>query len=261
MPPKQVGQALSPDDSEVGQAVSPANFDIDSLRRAHPQRVIEYHVTTDSTMRLATGRAVGTLIIADEQTAGQGRHGHSWHSERGSGIYFSMVLRPAPLLTLALGLATAEAITTATAIACDLRWPNDVLVGGKKAAGVLAQLTGGTAIGGIGINVNHTAFPADLAGLATSLRMHAGREFSRFEILMALIPAVESFVEMDRETILRLFHQASSYTDGRRVIVEQPEGLVVGVTAGLTNDGYLVVRKDDGTDTLIIAGGVRAAGA
>jgi BirA family biotin operon repressor/biotin-[acetyl-CoA-carboxylase] ligase len=234
---------------------------IDLLRRAHSQRVIDYHLTIDSTMRLAAGRVVGTVIIAEEQTAGQGRHGNSWHSERGSGIYFSIVLRPTPLLTLALGLATAEAITTATGIACDLRWPNDVMVGDKKAAGILVQMAEGSAIAGIGINVNHTVFPAELSGLATSLRMHTGREFSRFDILMALIPAIESFAEMDRETILRLFQQASSYAGGRRVTVEQPEGLVVGVTAGLTGDGYLVVRKDDGTDSLIVAGGVRAAGA
>jgi BirA family transcriptional regulator, biotin operon repressor / biotin---[acetyl-CoA-carboxylase] ligase len=234
---------------------------IDLLRRAHSQRVIDYHLTIDSTMRLAAGRVVGTVIIAEEQTAGQGRHGNSWHSERGSGIYFSIVLRPTPLLTLALGLATAEAITTATGIACDLRWPNDVMVGDKKAAGILVQMAEGSAIAGIGINVNHTVFPAELSGLATSLRMHAGREFSRFDILMALIPAIESFAEMDRETILRLFQQGSSYAGGRRVTVEQPEGLVVGVTAGLTEDGYLVVRKDDGTDSLIVAGGVRAAGA
>jgi BirA family biotin operon repressor/biotin-[acetyl-CoA-carboxylase] ligase len=242
------------------QALSPANLDIEGLRRGHPQRAIDYYSSLDSTMRLAAGRALGHIVIADEQTAGQGRHGHSWHSERGSGIYFSTVLRPTPLLTLALGLATGEAITVATGIACDLRWPNDVMIGGKKAAGILVQMVEGAAIGGIGINVNHTVFPADLADEAISLRMHAGREFSRFEILMALIPAVETFVPMARETILRLFQQASSYAGGRRVVVEQPEGLVVGVTSGLTEDGYLVVRKDDGTETLIVAGGVRAAG-
>ena len=237
------------------------HLDLARLRGSNPHRAIDYFLTVDSTMRAAAGRALGTVIIAEEQTAGQGRHGHSWHSEPGSGIYVSIVLRPAPLLTLALGLATAEAITTATGIACDLRWPNDVMVDGRKVAGVLAHLVDGAAIGGIGINVNHTAFPEELAGQATSLRMHAGREFPRFDILAALMPAVERFAEMDREAILRLFQQASSYAGGRRVVVEQPEGLVVGVTAGLTADGYLVVRKDDGTDTLIVAGGVRAAGA
>ena len=231
----------------------------DLIRATFPGRLIHYHSTIDSTMRAAADQPLVTVIIADQQTAGQGRHGHSWHSEAGSGIYCSIVLPAAPLLTLALGLATAEAITAVTGIACDLRWPNDVMVGGKKVAGILVQLNG-TAIGGIGINVNHRNFPAELAHEATSLRLYAGREFSRTDILLALIPAVESFAEMDNESILRLFARASSYASGRRVVVHHPEGLVEGVTAGLDPSGYLVVRKDDGTDTLILAGGVRAAG-
>jgi BirA family transcriptional regulator, biotin operon repressor / biotin---[acetyl-CoA-carboxylase] ligase len=236
-------------------------LDLDRLRHAFPGREIEYHRIIDSTMRTAAGRAVGTVVIAEEQTAGQGRHGHSWHSETGTGIYVSMVLRPAPLLTMALGLATAQAITSATAIACDLRWPNDVLVGGRKAAGILVHLSDRAAIGGIGVNVNQTGFPAQLADLATSLRIHAGRAFSREDILEALIPAVESSAMLAADTILQLFAQGSSYAAGRRVIVEQPDGTVEGITAGLTAAGYLRVQKDDGTDTLIVAGGVRAAGA
>lgn len=232
----------------------------DSLRGALPGRAIRFIQTVDSTMMAAAGQPIGTVIIADEQTAGLGRHGHSWHSEAGRGIYCSVVLKPVPLLTLALGLATAEAITRSTGIGCDLRWPNDVMVGGRKAAGILVQLVNGSAIGGIGINVNHTVFPAQLAPEATSLRLQAGREFSREDILLALLPAVESFAEMDNESVLRLFTKASSYAAGRRVVVAQPEGLIEGVTAGLDPSGYLVVRKDDGTETLILAGGVRAAG-
>jgi BirA family biotin operon repressor/biotin-[acetyl-CoA-carboxylase] ligase len=231
------------------------------LRGSWPGRAIDYYTSIGSTMDAAVGRAPGTVIIAEEQTAGQGRHGHSWHSEAGSGIYFSIVLKPAPLLTLALGLATGEAITNATGVACDLRWPNDVLLDGRKVAGVLTKLVDGVAIAGIGINVNHAAFPADLAHLATSLRLHAGREFARMDILMALIPAIERRVELDNETILRHFEQASSYVSGRRVTVDQPDGSTIeGTTSGLDPSGYLVVRKDDGTDTLILAGGVRAAG-
>jgi BirA family biotin operon repressor/biotin-[acetyl-CoA-carboxylase] ligase len=236
-------------------------IDLARLRRALPGREIEFYSTIDSTMRAAAGRPFGSAVLAEEQTAGRGRHGHAWHSELGTGIYLSIVLRPAPLLTMALGLATIEAITAVAGIACDLRWPNDVLVGGKKAAGILVQLVDGAAIGGIGINVNHTAFPPDLAGIATSLRIRAGRECSRTDILLALIPAVESFAAMPADAILRLFAQASSYTFGRRVVVEQPEGNIHGVTAGLTDAGYLVVRQDNGADTLIVAGGVRAAGA
>ena len=232
----------------------------DSLRGALPGRAIRFFQTVDSTMMAAAGQPIGTVIIADEQTAGVGRHGHSWHSEAASGIYCSVVLKPAPLLTLALGLATAEAITASTGIGCDLRWPNDVMVGGRKVAGILVQLVTGSAIGGIGINVNHTEFPAQLAPEATSLRLQAGREFSREDILLALLPAVESFAEMDNQSILRLFTKASSYAAGRRVVVARPEGPIKGVTAGLDPSGYLVVRKDDGTETLVLAGGVRAAG-
>jgi BirA family biotin operon repressor/biotin-[acetyl-CoA-carboxylase] ligase len=229
------------------------------LERALPGRLIRQYDTVDSTMQTALGCPLGTVVLAEEQTAGQGRHGHSWHSERGTGIYCSIVLKPAPLLTLALGLATAESITSTTGLACDLRWPNDVMIRGKKAAGILVQLVDCQAIGGIGINVNHTSFPTDLVQEATSLRLEAGREFDPTDILLALIPAVESFADRDSESILRLFTQASSYAMGRRVTVEQPDGLIKGVTNGLDPSGYLKIQKDDGTDSLILAGGVRAA--
>jgi BirA family transcriptional regulator, biotin operon repressor / biotin---[acetyl-CoA-carboxylase] ligase len=234
-------------------------IEVEHLRRALPGREIEYYPILDSTMRAAAGRPLGIVILAEEQTAGQGRHGHTWHSEPGTGIYLSTALPPTPLLTMALGLATAEAITAATGIACDLRWPNDVLIGGKKAAGILVQLADGVAIGGIGINVNHTRFLPELAELATSLRLQSGRECSRTDVLLALIPAIGSFASLPAESILRLFTRASSYACGRRVVVDEPEGQVHGVTAGLTGAGYLRVRRDDGTDAVIIAGGVRAA--
>ena len=235
-------------------------MNLDLLRRALPGRSLEYFETLASTQTAAAGCPVGSIVVANQQTAGRGRHSHSWHSEPSAGIYFSIVLQPNPVLTLALGLATAEAITSSTGIACDLRWPNDVLIDGKKAAGILVELADGAAIGGIGINVNHSAFPPDLAAEATSLRLHSGRECSRTEILLALIPAIETYQALDKDSVLRLFTQASSYAVGRRVTVTQPEGSVEGVTAGLDPSGYLVVRKDDGTDTLILAGGVRAAG-
>jgi BirA family biotin operon repressor/biotin-[acetyl-CoA-carboxylase] ligase len=166
------------------------------------------------------------------------------------------VLKPAPALTLALGLATADAIKRATGIVCDLRWPNDVMLAGKKVAGILVR----NAIAGIGINVNHTSFPAELASDATSLRLHTGAPVSSTGILLHLLPAIDAFVELDTDTILRLFASASSYAAGRRVTVAQPDGIIEGTTAGLDPAGFLIVRKDDGTDTLIVAGGVRAAG-
>jgi BirA family biotin operon repressor/biotin-[acetyl-CoA-carboxylase] ligase len=134
------------------------------------------------------------------------------------------------------------------------------MLDGKKVAGILVQLAGAQAIAGIGINVNHTLFPPELEGEATSLCIHEGRRLSRERILIYLLPAIDSVVREDKDTILALFTKASSYAAGRRVVVHQPGGEIRGTTAGLNPEGYLIVRRDDGTDTVILAGGVRAAG-
>ncbi len=220
-------------------------------------RAVVYYATVDSTMSAAVKLETGAVVVADEQTEGQGRHGRSWHSERYAGIYCSMVMRPAPVLTLALGLAAVEAIASVTGIVCDLRWPNDLMLDGRKTAGILVQLVDGKAIAGIGINVNHSRLPEELE--ATSLRIHAGREFSREEILAALLDAAARFADLETGEVLRLFERASSYARGRRVRVEQPGGTITGTTHGLDPAGFLMVRRDDGTETLILAGGVRAA--
>ena len=230
--------------------------DLDRVRDEFPARAIDYFPSVDSTMRAAVGRAAGYVVVAGEQTAGQGRHGHAWHSEADSGLYCSLVLEPMPVLTLALGLATADAIAHATGVECDLRWPNDVMLGGKKVGGILVQLSGAIAIAGIGINLNQKAFPAELEALATSLKTHTDAA----GILIALLREVDRYTSEDPEDILRLFTHASSYACGRRVRVDQPDGVIEGTTAGLDASGFLIVRKDDGTDTLIVAGGVRAAG-
>jgi BirA family transcriptional regulator, biotin operon repressor / biotin---[acetyl-CoA-carboxylase] ligase len=235
-------------------------MDADLIRATFPERQILYFDSLDSTMRVAAASGRGAVVIADRQLAGLGRHGHTWHSEAGHGIYCSIVLPPAPALTLALGVATVEAIAQATGIQCDLRWPNDLMLNNRKVAGILVQLVNGNAIAGIGINVNHPKFPPHLAAEAISLRQHAGRELSREAILIALLPAIDSIIGEDTETILRLFTHASSYAAGRRVTVQQPGGDITGTTAGLDPAGFLIVRKDDGTDTLILAGGVRASG-
>ncbi len=172
-----------------------------------------------------------------------------------------MVREPSPGLTLAAGLAALEAINVTTAIECDLRWPNDLMLGGKKCGGILVQLVGGNAIVGVGLNVNHAAFPPELSEDAMSLRMHARREFSREQIAIALLLAMEAYASLRLDHILDLFTHASSYVSGRRVVVHQPGGDIHGVTEGMNDEGFLKVRQDDGTVTLIVAGGVRAASA
>jgi BirA family transcriptional regulator, biotin operon repressor / biotin---[acetyl-CoA-carboxylase] ligase len=251
-------------------------LDIEFVRQRLPGRVISYFDIIDSTMpeaaRLAAaGCGPGTLVIAGEQTAGQGRYGRLWHSAPESGLYVSIVLRPAlsssslPVLMLALGLATAEAIARATDLACDIRWPNDVLIQDKKVAGILVQLQERFVIAGIGVNVNHQEFPPDLNEIATSLRRASGKCHSRENLLVALLPSVDSFcrllVDNGKESILNLFYRASSYASGRRVVVEAVDGAIEGTTAGLDPSGFLIIEQDDGTKRLIVAGGVRAAGA
>jgi len=249
-------------------------FDVELVRQSWPQPVF-YFATIDSTMlegaRLAeAGCGQGTVIVADEQTAGQGRHGRHWHSEANAGLYCSIVLRPGlapdslPVLTLALGLATADAIAEATGLACDLRWPNDVILDGRKVAGILVQLLDSAAITGIGINVNHAAFPAELAAEATSLRLIAKRQFSRESLLIALLGAADRYCailagEHGKQKILDIFSRRSSYARGKRVQVEQGATVVEGTTAGLDPCGFLILRKDDGTEDLVLAGGVRPA--
>jgi BirA family biotin operon repressor/biotin-[acetyl-CoA-carboxylase] ligase len=247
-------------------------LNIEFVRQALPGREVHYYETIDTTMRAAASLSVsGSAVIAEVQTAGQGRHGHSWHSEKGVGLYLSVLLKPAlpwesaPTLTMALGLATADAITVATGLVCDLRWPNDLMIGSKKVAGILTQLIDSVAVAGIGVNVNHERFPDELATEATSLRIESGRPHSREQILIELLPAIDRYVAIleDRGAgaILDLFSRRSSYASGKRVVVRQGDSTLHGTTAGLNDAGFLVVRKDDGSDEIILAGGVRAAGA
>lgn len=248
-------------------------LDIQSVQRRLPGRRMDWHDTIDSTMHeaeclAAQGAAAGTAVIAEEQTAGLGRHGHSWYSELGAGLYVSIVLRPGlssdalPVLMIALGLAAADAIHRTADLQADLRWPNDLMLGGRKVAGILVQLHDSVAIAGIGINVNHAAFPEEIAREATSLRIASGRTHSREELLVALLQAVDSFSKMlaegGKQPILDLFARCSTYARGKRVRVALPEGVLEGTTAGLDPSGFLIVRRDDGSESLVLAGGVRA---
>jgi BirA family biotin operon repressor/biotin-[acetyl-CoA-carboxylase] ligase len=247
-------------------------FDPDSIAGQLPGRMILWLEQTDSTMldagRLAdAGCPSGTVVGADLQTAGQGRQGHSWHSEKDSGLYFSLVLRlplPAgdlPIVTMALGLAAAETIAQHCGIAVDLRWPNDVLANEKKVCGILVQQARNSLICGVGLNVNQQSFPGDLAPIAISLRIAAGRAFSREALFVDLLSSIDRhtaiLVEQGKQAILDLFTQASTYVRGRRVVVDQGGETLHGITDGMDADGFLLLRRDDGSRTLILAGGVR----
>lgn len=249
-------------------------IDLEQVRSRAPGRDVFWHPVIDSTMNEAVrlsqrNCASGTVVGADEQTAGQGRWGRTWHSEKDSGLYFSVVLRlpidmtAIPVLTFALGLAAASAIHDVAGVACDLRWPNDVLIRERKCAGILTQLHPGAVVAGIGINVNQSEFPTEVASIATSLRIETGRLQSRELLLAALLEEIDHHSDILARrgvaAILDLFQNASSYVAGRRVTVDLPEGPVTGVTAGLNEAGFLRLRRDDGGEEMIVAGGVRPA--
>jgi BirA family biotin operon repressor/biotin-[acetyl-CoA-carboxylase] ligase len=250
------------------------SFDISRVRRALPGRRIEFYETLASTQPLAmklaeAGAASGTAVVADEQTAGIGRQGHSWHSGAGAGLYVSVVLYPPlepatrPVLTLAVGLAAAEAIARVAGIRCDLRWPNDVMIGDRKVAGILTQLAGDAAVTGIGINVGHESFPEEIAKLATSIRIETGDVYSREDLLIALLESADAFAKMlksaGKSAILDAFTRASSYAKGKRVRVDMGDREIEGITAGLDDYGFLRVLKTDGKIETVLAGGVRPA--
>jgi len=222
----------------------------------------------------AAGEPEGTLFIAEEQTAGRGRGGHTWHSPRSGGIYCSFLLRPqlapadALLLPLAAGLATSAAVEQVTGLRPDLRWPNDLLLGGKKFCGILAEMNAEAtrvryAVVGIGMNVNQMRFPADLQSLATSLRLESGQEWSRLQVAAALLKSLHrecvALTRSARGCILRRFQERSSYTCGKLVHVEEDGaggGGYEGITEGLDARGFLQVKTQSGLRT-VISGGVR----
>jgi BirA family transcriptional regulator, biotin operon repressor / biotin---[acetyl-CoA-carboxylase] ligase len=222
----------------------------------------------------AEGVAEGSVFLAEEQTAGRGRGAHSWQSERSAGIYCSVVLRPALppsdvlVMALAAGLAVRAAIEQVDArVHADLKWPNDVLIEGKKVCGILTEMNAEATrvryiVVGIGINVNHAQFPKGLENEAISLRMATGSEWSRVELTVALLKSLDReyrlLVESPeaRQSILRRFTEHSSWVQGKQVKVEDTGSKIEGTTEGLDERGFLQVRTAQGLKT-VLSGTVR----
>jgi BirA family biotin operon repressor/biotin-[acetyl-CoA-carboxylase] ligase len=223
----------------------------------------------------AAGDPEGSVFFAEQQTAGRGRGGNSWESAPSDGIYCSVILRPqlspadALLLSLIAGIAVVEAVERTTGLHPDLRWPNDVLIEERKLCGILTEMNAeATRVRyvavGIGINVNQPSFSAELEPVATSLRLGGGHEWSRVQVAAALLKSLDAWYRKltdgtvdSRTAILRKFEEHSSFARSRFVRVDE-EGGYEGVTEGLDNRGFLVVRTDRSLRT-VLSGGVRAA--
>jgi BirA family biotin operon repressor/biotin-[acetyl-CoA-carboxylase] ligase len=234
---------------------------------------------TDSTNRVAlelghAGEPEGAVVLAEEQTAGRGRTGRKWHSERAAGIYETLLLRPklapvqAPLLTMMAGLSAHTAVQAVTGLEVDLKWPNDLLIQGKKVGGILTEMHAEPGqirfvIVGIGLNVNQEKFPGELANTATSLRAETGKPQSRMELLVRLLREFEGdynrFVHEGVASVVARFESISSYAKGKRVRVTNGTESYAGTTAGLGPEGLLQVQRDDGRMMTVIAGDVAEA--
>jgi BirA family biotin operon repressor/biotin-[acetyl-CoA-carboxylase] ligase len=218
------------------------------------------------------GAPHGSVFFTDEQTAGRGRGDHRWISTAGEGLYVSVLLRPQisasrlPLLPLAAGLAAAHAIRAVSGLEVDLRWPNDLLIGPRKAGGILVESILQTKgllhamVVGVGINVHQRNFPSDLATPATSLDLETGKTIARQSLLVALLKSLEREAsglgdEIAIKEILTRVEQSSSWIRGRSVEVHGPQACT-GVTAGLDEHGFLRVATADGVVT-VQTGGLR----
>jgi len=240
---------------------------------------ISHFFRTDSTNRVAlelghAGEPEGAVVVAEEQTAGRGRAGRAWHSERGTGLYVTLLLRPrlapvqAPLLTMMAGISAQSAVAAVTGLNVDLKWPNDLLLAGKKIGGILTEMHAEPTlvkfiIVGIGLNVNQEKFPADLASQATSLRAETGKWHSRMELLARLLREFENdYNRLLREgsaSVVRRFEEVSTYAKGKKVSVVTANETFSGITAGLTPEGLLRVTRESGETVTVIAGDVSEA--
>jgi BirA family biotin operon repressor/biotin-[acetyl-CoA-carboxylase] ligase len=247
-----------------------------ALQEQRPDARLEvcWHEALPSTMDAASliaqgGASHGVVVVADEQTSGRGRRGTTWASPAGAGLYLSFIARPftpsrrpaslpernLSLITLAAGVAVREGIASATGLAADLKWPNDVIVGRRKLAGILAE---GLAIGapdqavviGVGINVQPASYPPEVAARATSLESELGRPVDRglvlAQVLLQLWDRI-ALLEQRPGDILQAWRAASPNAAGTRVEWEGRHG----VTAGIDDSGALLVKTPDRIERVI----------
>lgn len=246
-------------------------------RVGHP---VHYQKEVDSTnlylKKLAEGGAEeGTLVLADAQTSGRGRSGRSWTAEPGKNISMSLLLRPQlsadriSMVTLVMGLAVACACRKLYDLPVGIKWPNDVVIHGKKLCGILTELNMKAGqvdyvVIGTGINVNGTYFPSEIQETATSLHLELGREHSRLELIAECVRQFEGFYEKFLQTedlsLLQEGYQEFLVNKDQVVRVLEPGKEYSGTALGISKRGELLVLREDGTQTAVYAGEVSVRG-
>ncbi len=225
---------------------------------------IQWLPETDSTNRYVleaarSGAAEGLVVVADRQHAGRGRLGRSWTAPPGASLLVSVLVRPdlaaedRHLVVVAAAVAMADAVAATTGVTATLKWPNDLLVGDRKLAGILAEAAGDAVVVGIGVNLDWPDIPAELDGIATACNLEGGRPASREDLLAGFLTRYEARLDDLDET--RRAYRSRLGTIGRRVRVERAHGNVIGTAVGIDDAGRLLVDMDAAIE-VIAAGDV-----
>ncbi len=243
-------------------------------------RNVLYFSETDSTNTRAKclgeeGAVHGTLIVAERQTEGKGRRGRRWESPSGSSIYMSILLRPdvlpnqAPMLTLVMAQSVTEAVRRTTGQEALIKWPNDIVVNGKKVCGILTEMSTemewiNYIVIGVGINVNTENFPSELAETATSLYLENGKKQCRAPLIAEIMKQFESYYEMflrigDLSGMQERYNRLL-VNRGREVRVLEPGGAYEGQAIGINETGELLIRTGNGETRAVYAGEVSVRG-
>lgn len=239
-----------------------------------------YFQETDSTNTQAKalaekGAPHGTIVAADCQLAGKGRRGRVWESPSGRDIYVTLLLRPqiapvkAPMLTLVMAMAVAEAVREYTGLEAGIKWPNDIVVSGKKVCGILTEMSVEAdyisyVVIGTGINVNQPSFPEELAERASSLYLETGRQWKRAPLLALVLEKFEQYYALfsaseDLSGIQEAYNRIL-VNAGREVRIMEPEGEYTAFARGINEKGELLVQKDGGQEEAVYAGEVSVRG-
>ncbi|MGD6803325.1 biotin--[acetyl-CoA-carboxylase] ligase [Rossellomorea vietnamensis] len=237
------------------------------LRTRAIGRVIEYRESVPSTQKIAhtlaqEGSEEGTTVIADEQTEGRGRLLRSWHSPKGTGIWMSIILKPqlppqrAPQFTLIAAVAVVQAIEEICGLSPEIKWPNDILLHGKKVTGILTELQAeadkiNSIIIGIGMNVNQKAddFPEELKSIATSLFLEKEEKVSRAKLIQKVFEKLELYYDLYMEkgfTPIKLLWESYAVSIGRQITARTITGSIQGKALGINEDGVLRIQDAEG---------------
>lgn len=271
-------EGRAPAGEAFGQEELERRMAAETVWAGHP---VKFYDSVDSTNLRALqeaeeGATEGTLVVADVQTAGRGRRGRNWQSPAGTNAYFTLILRPdhepdrASMVTLVMALAVAEGIEAACGLQARIKWPNDIVVNGRKVCGILSEMSAERGslrhvVVGVGINVGLQDFAPELADKATSLQAECGVRVSRASLIAHVMKEFETCYGKFRDTLdmsaLRETYDSLLVNRDREVRVLDPKAAFEGTARGIDDRGELLVELPEGKLVTVYAGEVSVRGA